>query len=320
MSRQEMLADPRTTGKVKINRPEGFRKGHRIFRVVGEGLTKFFSRLDVPEESRRNIAEAASLWTSGMDAWTMVRHEGHADGPLIGPTLATILPEMANETFFLMGDRVLQERIEGLFAGNYPEVRLPQIPNAEIDNGYRDREKDFALLKMAADAIPKVVGAGRVAMVFPEGTRSRTGKLGLGIPQIARYFSENAFVLPMLFDNSRERWPVGKGPRFFKGGKITAFVGKPVLIKDIRAEIANFAKAEGIVISRQEEQGLIMDTIMRKHIAPLEPNPEDRGVYQEIDIPLKDVLVIVKKRIAEEIAENKARKAKEDARRIGALA
>ncbi len=314
-----MLADPRTAGKVKINRPEGFRKGHRIFRVVGEGLTKFFSHLDVPEESRRNIAKAASLWTSGMDAWTMVRHEGHADGPLIAPTLATILPEMAHETFFLMGDRVLQERVEGLFAGNYPEVRLPQPPDPEKDNGDRDHKIDMALLKQAAYAIPRVVGAGRVAMVFPEGTRSRTGKLGLGIPQIARYFGENAFVLPMLFDNSRERWPVGEKPHWF-GKKITAFVGKPVLIKDIRAEISSFAETEGIVISRQEEQGLIMDTIMRKHIASLEPNPEDRGVYQDIDLSLKDVLVIVKKRIAEETVKNKARKAKEDARKIGTFA
>jgi hypothetical protein len=313
MSRQEMLADPRTGGKIKIEKPEGFRTGHRSLRVIGEGLTKFFARLEVSEESRRNVAKAANLWTSGMEAWTMERHEAHSDGPLIGPTLATILPEMAAATFFLMGDRVLQERVEGLFAGNYPEVRIPQPPDSEKDNGNRDPKKDRQLLMQAADAIPKAVAVGRVAMVFPEGTRSRTGKLGFGIPQIAHYLTDNAFVLPMLFDNSRERWPVGKRPRFFTGGSIKAIVGEPVLIRDIRSEIAAFVEAEGIIITKQEEQGLLMNTIMRKHIAPLEPNPEDRGVYQEMDLSLKDELVIVKERIACEAEARRVRIARADA-------
>jgi hypothetical protein len=256
---------------------------------------------------------------SGMDEWDFVRHESHADGPLIGPTLATVLPEMADATFFLMGDRVLQERVEGLFAGNYPEVRIPQPPDPEKDNGNRDPKKDRQLLMQAADAIPKVVAIGRVAMVFPEGTRSRTGKLGFGIPQIVHYLTDNAFVLPMLFDGSRERWPVGEKPHF-RGRRITAIVGKPVLVKDIRAEIANFAKAEGITITKQEEQGLMMNAIIRKHIAPLEPNPEDRGVYQDIDLSLKEELVIVKERIACEAEARKQKMVKDDARRIGAVA
>jgi 1-acyl-sn-glycerol-3-phosphate acyltransferase len=72
-----------------------------------------------------------------------------------------------------------------------------------------------------------LVASGRSLIIYPEGTRSRTGEL--------LAFKKGAFtmaiaaqipVLPMTIEGSFEAWPAGRW--FVRGGPITVYIEKPI--------------------------------------------------------------------------------------------
>ena len=71
------------------------------------------------------------------------------------------------------------------------------------------------------------MASGRSLIIYPEGTRSRSGEL--------LAFKKGAFtmaiaaqvpVLPMTIDGSFEAWPAGRW--FVRGGPITVYIEKPI--------------------------------------------------------------------------------------------
>ena len=278
-----------------IPTPEGYRQGHRLIRIAGEVPATVLGRLRLSEKSYRNILKAQELWLSGMEAWIMPKHESDADGPLVGPTLRRVSREFESAMFLLMGEKILAKRIRGFFAKNWPQIYTRQVSTP-------NHKANLSDITQSEELISTLLKAGKVAMVFPEGTRSDTGKLGDGIPLLAHYLSDNAFVLPMAFDGSRERWPKEGKPKWIRGRAIVAYVGEPILIKDLRREIAEFARASGEEILYKEEKALIMDLIMRRGIAPLIQNEDDKGNYKDRNLPLSEILKQVRERFACETA------------------
>ena len=112
----------------------------------------------------------------------------------------------------------------------------------------------------------------------------------------------------MAFIGARERWPVEKFPRLISKDRVTINVGAPILIKDILEEIRRFKEIAGVKLSKKEEQGLIMETIMRRGIAPL-VTPQDRGIYSNMELNIEEILLIVQQRLAEEAAKRNQRQA-----------
>jgi 1-acyl-sn-glycerol-3-phosphate acyltransferase len=130
-----------------------------------------------------------------------------------------------------------------------------------VDRGGADAEA-FRLAQ-------RVLGAGLVLMVFPEGTRSPTGELQRpkdGLAMLA--LRSNATIVPIGVSNTDRVWPKGRPiPRI--GGHATLRVGEPFRLED--------ELPEGL--DRKAQKSAATDLIMRRIAALLDER--HRGPYAE---------------------------------------
>jgi 1-acyl-sn-glycerol-3-phosphate acyltransferase len=113
----------------------------------------------------------------------------------------------------------------------------------------------------------RVLDAGEVLMVFPEGTRSPTGELQTpkdGLAMLA--LRTNATIVPIGVSNTDRVWPKGRPiPRL--GGHATMRIGEPFKVGDLLPPGTN----------RKAAKGLATDLIMRRIAALLDAR--HRGPY-----------------------------------------
>ena len=113
----------------------------------------------------------------------------------------------------------------------------------------------------------RVLEAGHVLMVFPEGTRSPTGELQVpkdGLAMLA--LRTNATIVPIGVSNTDRVWKKGSLlPR--PGGHATMRIGEPFRLAELLPS----------GVSRKEAKGLATDLIMRRIAALVDPR--HRGAY-----------------------------------------
>jgi len=130
-----------------------------------------------------------------------------------------------------------------------------------VDRGGADAEA-FRLAQ-------KVLGAGLVLMVFPEGTRSPTAELQRpkdGLAMLA--LRTNATIVPIGVSNTDRVWPKGR-PIPKVGGHATMRVGEPFRLED--------ELPEGL--DRKSQKAAATELIMRRIAALLDER--HRGPYAE---------------------------------------
>ncbi len=87
--------------------------------------------------------------------------------------------------------------------------------------------KDISALKRAL----RLLKNGELVGIFPEGVRSKTGKLGKGEPGVALIaLKANVPIIPVGIQGAYESFP--KGSKFPKPRPITIIFGKPFMIGD----------------------------------------------------------------------------------------
>jgi len=115
----------------------------------------------------------------------------------------------------------------------------------------------------------RILEEGHILLIFPEGTRSRDGRLQLardGLAMLA--LRTNAPIVPIGVSDSDRVWPRGqKLPRPRPGTRVTVRIGSPFRLAD---ELP-------AGVDRKTAKGLATDLIMRR-IAALLP-PRQRGPY-----------------------------------------
>ncbi|HET7702095.1 MAG TPA: lysophospholipid acyltransferase family protein [Candidatus Limnocylindrales bacterium] len=113
----------------------------------------------------------------------------------------------------------------------------------------------------------RILDAGHVLMVFPEGTRSPTGQLQQpkdGLAMLA--LRTNPTIVPIGFSNTDRVWPKGrKIPRI--GGHATMRIGEPFRLGDLLPP----------EIDRKAAKGLATTLIMQRIAALIDPR--HRGTY-----------------------------------------
>lgn len=111
----------------------------------------------------------------------------------------------------------------------------------------RRRVKDFNALGMMTEAVPK----GQM-LIFPEGTRSRTGELGEGRPGTGKLIHDTRCkVVPVYHRGMHRLLPIGASfPRFFK--RLDVYVGKPIDMSDLFA-LPSSKETSKLVIGRVME-------------------------------------------------------------------
>jgi cytidylate kinase len=187
-------------------------------------------------------------------------HASSADPVLIGAFLNQIFDRPLN----WLGKREL--------------VEFPLTGWAFRMAGIHPVDRDAADLE-AFRAAMRILDAGQVLAVFPEGTRSRDGGLQQvreGVGMLA--LRSGAPVLPVAVIDSDLMWPRGKLiPRF--GRRVTVRYGTPFVVGD------EIAKTGAPTKGRQATEAATR--IVMTRIAELLP-PRQRGVYaSEVDPPTR---------------------------------
>jgi 1-acyl-sn-glycerol-3-phosphate acyltransferase len=100
--------------------------------------------------------------------------------------------------------------------------------------------------KKAVEECIKRIKKGEVLIIYPEGTRSKDGKIGEGKTGVAKiYLKTGVPILPVAIKGNLEIMPVGKVfPRFKKIVKIN--IGKPIEFKE------DFERAKNLDCHSQE--------------------------------------------------------------------
>ncbi len=88
---------------------------------------------------------------------------------------------------------------------------------------------DRSAIRMAAERLNK----GLSVLVFPEGTRSKDGKLGEAKPGLGLIaLNTDKPIVPAYIKGSFDVWP--KGAKMIKFRKVSIYFGKPIYVKDIK--------------------------------------------------------------------------------------
>lgn len=108
-------------------------------------------------------------------------------------------------------------------------------------------ESDFRTLR----AIVKRLRAGEIVLIFPEGTRSRTGDMSSDVKSGVAFLAHAAGVpvVPCYIDGTDKAWP--RGGRWFRPAKIRVFLDKPVVVGESTEDKAeHYARSTSQVMER----------------------------------------------------------------------
>ena len=170
-------------------------------------------------------------------------HASYLDPPLVGSALPRDINYLARESLFRFP-------VVGAILRSWNSVPV-------------DRDGGGARgLKMILDRLL----AGGAIILFPEGTRTRDGKLqparsGIGLTVI----KSNAPVIPVRVFGTYEAY--GRHMKFPRPRRVVVKYGKPMLFTELRAEAETCSKPRVKEIYQQ-----VADQIMAE-IAKLEPTP-----------------------------------------------
>jgi 1-acyl-sn-glycerol-3-phosphate acyltransferase len=177
-------------------------------------------------------------------------HISNADAVLIG---AFLTPRLGRRIHWLGKKEMFDWPVVGFIARNGGII--------PVDRGAADVE--------AFRVARRVLDAGSVLMVFPEGTRSPTGELQPpkdGLSMLA--LRTNATIVPIGISNTDRVWPKGRAIPT-PGRHATMRIGEPFRVGDLLPP----------EIDRKAAKGLATTLIMRRIAALLDPR--HRGTYGE---------------------------------------
>ena len=177
-------------------------------------------------------------------------HISNADAVLIG---AWLTPRLGRRIHWLGKKEMFDWPVVGWMARNGGII--------PVDRAAADVEAFRVALR--------VLDAGEVLMVFPEGTRSLTGELQVpkdGLAMLA--LRANAMIVPIGISNTDRVWPRGQAVPL-PGRHATMRIGEPFRLSD--ALPAN--------VDRKAAKGLATTLVMRRIAALLDPR--HRGAYAD---------------------------------------
>ena len=175
-------------------------------------------------------------------------HISNADAVLIG---AFVTPQLGRRIHWLGKKEMFDWPVVGYIARTGGVV--------PVDRAAADVE--------AFRVARRILDAGNVLMVFPEGTRSPTGELQPpkdGLSMLA--LRTNATIVPIGISNTDRIWPKGR-PLPLPGKHATMRIGEPFRAADLLPP----------ELDRKAAKGLATTLIMRRIAALLDPR--HRGTY-----------------------------------------
>lgn len=136
-------------------------------------------------------------------------HQSHADSMALGSGLE-------RPVYFLGDERLTRWPVLGGW--------LPKLGMVPVRRGQGDRSALGFLQELLAD--------GQAVVVYPEGSRSRDGRVYRPRSGVARLAAgTQVAVVPAAVTGIYEVWPIGRRPRL-RGGRVTVRFGAPIAPPD----------------------------------------------------------------------------------------
>ena len=211
-----------------------------INRLIGGLFVGMFIHPKSIIEGIENLAEAQAAYRDGTPLLLICNHLSYADSHIIEQLLCRHgYRDFAWELYYIAGQKTYQTIWRRFFTAGVNTIKVIQATaNESMSKKRRQAIESFRSFKRTITKHP--------VLLYPEGTRSRTGRLGSGVPALVRYIRRN-LVLPMAIQGSETM--LGVGHRFPKPGRVVLRFGKPF--------IANHTFLE----NKSEEINLYLDKI-----------------------------------------------------------
>lgn len=214
-----------------------------------------------------NLKSAREISKKGGKLILMANHLSNADAPVVALALKIAgFADLSDKLVFLLGRRLVENKVIrwGIDAYSHIVVWPPtMIPRTE-----EEKKRAYATTKLSLAAARGAQEAGRILVIFPEGTRSRQHQLAKGTPAIANYLErDDTYVVPVGISGVEKVLPVGA---FFPTwGAVEVGFGEVINHDEFSSKLKN--------TPRGESKSRIIDGYMNE-IAEL-IHPQYRGVY-----------------------------------------
>jgi 1-acyl-sn-glycerol-3-phosphate acyltransferase len=169
---------------------------------------------------------------------------------------------VANRLTAVAGPKVFTSRERRFSSLCFGTIKVPQSAEVSSGEAMLDARQVARAARRAIEVAHQRLAAGDVLLLFPEGTRSRTGEMQPMLPAVARYLETPGIrIVPAGLTGSEALFPVDGGLR---AARVTVRFGDPIRMDALLAEHGRDRRA-------------VMDAVGHA-VADLLPAPY-RGVY-----------------------------------------
>lgn len=214
---------------------------------------------------KENLQRVRELLTGGSKIIFTPNHLSNADAPVISKTLVENgFADLEQKLVFLLGQKLAGNPLRKGFSfiDVWPKTMTPTDDKEKL----KAWKMNGSGLRITKEALDK----NYIVLIFPEGTRSRSGSLNRGVPEVSHYLttSENTFIIPIGITGTEKILPPGaKWPKF---GNMTIRFGEPRSVSSLDNSIPKN-------LPKPDRKQLLVDKVMME-IANLLPD-NYRGIY-----------------------------------------